>query len=570
MTFIEMLQQGGYILPQYSSGQQTYSAPNTGMQSLQTMMQIDQQGQNRYMQGEQLNLQRSQNTQNIINSTIQNELNRKTQERLQKQMDLSNKKLEFDMQKAILDDLDKQRTEIQASFLTRDQLLYDDLLKKQGLDQASMLGKMKGGQSMENWMDYRLNERALRSTFKNGYTNMQTYTQAKAYVDKTSEELKRAKTLMDNGMLDGAAYEKYVLDAQKAAAELAGFENGTTPAIDFKSSHWAGVIGAPDLLDEVQMKHNIEMDNKVKEAKRLEDIANANMITQTMPSKIKLNEAKAQLDMAKASNEISDMEFEQGIRKLQDEEWDMWMKENPNAPVKERIAARNEIYSGVNGKDNKSTANYTSAEQMYAEGFRTGNQELMDAAMQWKTADNNKSTDVNYKYDGNGKVEGVVQADKSVDYGGRTVDKDGVTVTAIVLGGETYKVVGGSGKDKDKVVGLPTGVTAYLVEKEYPPGTKRGFLKLKGDDTAARNWVYAKYGEDYGKLTINDDLMDFPTKGKAPEGTHWGDDGYLYVPQDNVALKTPPAPSSNSGIVVPKIGASTGVTSVKPGAKDSL
>ena len=134
MTFIEMLQQGGYILPQYSSGQQTYQAPNAGMQTLQTMMQIDQQGQNRYMQGEQLNLQRSQNTQNIIDSTIRNRISIEQNERLKKQLDLSNKKLEFEMQKAILDDLDAQRTEIQSSFLTRDQLLYDDLLKKQGLD----------------------------------------------------------------------------------------------------------------------------------------------------------------------------------------------------------------------------------------------------------------------------------------------------------------------------------------------------------------------------------------------------------------------------------------------------
>ena len=66
MTFIEMLQQGGYILPQYSSGQQTYSAPAAGMQALQTMMQIDQGAQNRYIQGEQLNLQKSQNTQNTL------------------------------------------------------------------------------------------------------------------------------------------------------------------------------------------------------------------------------------------------------------------------------------------------------------------------------------------------------------------------------------------------------------------------------------------------------------------------------------------------------------------------
>lgn len=540
MTFIEMLQQGGYILPQYSSGQQTYQAPNAGMQTLQTMMQIDQQGQNRYMQGEQLNLQRSQNTQNIIDSTIRNRISIEQNERLKKQLDLSNKKLEFEMQKAILDDLDAQRTEIQSSFLTRDQLLYDDLLKKQGLDQASMLGKMKGEQSMENWMEHRINERAFRSTFKNGYTNMQTYTQAKSYVDKTSEELKRAKILMDNKILDGNTYEKYVVDAQKAAAELAAFENGTAQAIDFKSSHWARIIGAPDFLDEAQMKHNITIENQVKEAARLEDIANANMITQTTPSKIKLNEAKSRLDIAKANSEISDMEFEQGIRKLQDEEWNMWMQKNPNASIDERIASRNKIYSNVGGK---STSGYASAEQMYAEGVRTGNQELINAAIRWKTADNNKSTDVNYRYDGNGKVEGIVQADKSIDYGGRTVDKDGVTVTSITLGNEVYKITGGSGKDKDQVIGLP--FDASLIEMMDPiTGRKKGYLKIKGNNTTARDWVYSKYGESHGWGTGDDELEAFSTKSKAPTGTIYKD-GYLYIPQDDISIQ-PTAPSVNN------------------------
>lgn len=540
MTFIEMLQQGGYILPQYSSGQQTYQAPNAGMQTLQTMMQIDQQGQNRYMQGEQLNLQRSQNTQNIIDSTIRNRISIEQNERLKKQLDLSNKKLEFEMQKAILDDLDAQRTEIQSSFLTRDQLLYDDLLKKQGLDQASMLGKMKGEQSMENWMEHRINERAFRSTFKNGYTNMQTYTQAKSYVDKTSEELKRAKILMDNKILDGNTYEKYVVDAQKAAAELAAFENGTAQAIDFKSSHWAGIIGAPDFLDEAQMKHNITIENQVKEATRLKDIANANMITQTTPSEIKLNEAKSRLDIAKANSEISDMEFEQGIRKLQDEEWNMWMQKNPNASIDERIASRNKIYSNVGGK---STSGYASAEQMYAEGVRTGNQELINAAIRWKTADNNKSTDVNYRYDGNGKVEGIVQADKSIDYGGRTVDKDGVTVTSITLGNEVYKITGGSGKDKDQVIGLP--FDASLIEMMDPiTGRKKGYLKIKGNNTTARDWVYSKYGESHGWRTGDDELEAFSTKSKAPTGTIYKD-GYLYIPQDDISIQ-PTAPSVNN------------------------
>jgi len=144
MTFIEMLQQGGYILPQYSSGQLTYQAPNTGMQSLQTMMLLDQNAQQRYIQGEQLNLQRSQNVQNMINSTVQNEMNRKTSERMQKQIDLSNQKLQFEMHKSILKDMDEERERLNSSFLLRDRLQIEKDLADQGLDEAGMLEAMKG------------------------------------------------------------------------------------------------------------------------------------------------------------------------------------------------------------------------------------------------------------------------------------------------------------------------------------------------------------------------------------------------------------------------------------------
>jgi hypothetical protein len=192
MTFIEMLQQGGYILPQYSSGQQTYSAPAAGMQTLQTMMQVDQGAQNRYLQGEQLNLYKSQNTQNIINSTIQNQLNRKTQERLQKQMDLSNQKLEFDMQKAILKDIDEEREKLNSSFLLRDRLQIEKDLTDQGLDEAGIIAGMKGDLSFDNYSKFQLKRQSIIAKQKNGFTNMQTYNQASKLVEKNRRRVKKS------------------------------------------------------------------------------------------------------------------------------------------------------------------------------------------------------------------------------------------------------------------------------------------------------------------------------------------------------------------------------------------
>ncbi len=565
MTFIQMLQQGGYILPQYSSGQQTYSAPAAGMQTLQTMMAIDQSAQNRYLQGEQLNLARSQNTQNIINSTIQNEMSRKTQDRLQKQMDLSNQKLEFDMQKAILKDIDEEREKLNSSFLLRDRLQIEKDLTDQGLDEAGIIAGMKGDLSFDNYSKFQLKRQSIIAKQKNGFTNMQTYNQASKLVEKTDAELKRAYELMKVGALDYNAFEKYLQNSKEAATELIKFENGDVQNIDFKDSKWSGITGATDFLDEVQMKHNAKVEKQIKTAKMQEDLAdaayktaNAQMLTNTLDSRIKLNEAKAALDLAKANSEISDMQFEQEQRKLQDADWNIWLQENPNASATERSTARATIYNGTGTSGSKidaiSSPQELMARQMAEQGYTV--EQIIDANQRFNSS--TKTSDVNYKYDESGNIEAKVSKDGTTDYGGRTVDKDGITVTSITLGNDIYKTVGGSGKDKDQVTGLPLGVKAFLVEKVDPTTKKKkGYLKLTGGDTSARNWIYKKYGESFGWGTINDDLKDFPTKANAPEGTHWGDDGFLYVPQDNVKLPAAASSATGATFFTPKQGASS-------------
>lgn len=260
MTFIEMLQQGGYILPQYSSGQQTYQAPGTGMQALGTMMQIDQGAQQRYIQGEQLNLQRSQNTQSIINSTIQNDISRKTNERLQKQMDLSNQKLEFDMQKAILKDLDDERTKLNSMFLLKDRLEIEKEMERQGLDDASILSGMKGDLSFANYAKFDINKKAFLAKQKNGFTNMQKFGQAKDTLAKGEAYLKQANELLKTNpeLLDSGAFTKFTEALNKAAEQTVGFENGTVQDIDFTSGVWPEVIGFKEFLDETALKTTID------------------------------------------------------------------------------------------------------------------------------------------------------------------------------------------------------------------------------------------------------------------------------------------------------------------------
>lgn len=567
MTFIEMLQQGGYILPQYSSGQQTYSAPAAGMQTLQTMMQVDQGAQNRYLQGEQLNLSKSQNTQNIINSTIQNQLNRKTQERLQKQMDLSNQKLEFDMQKAILNDMKANREEMKTMFLDSDQARIQQALSDAGLDEAGLMKnmQMKGGMNFKNWMEEQVNHRKFINLQKNALDRKYKYDQGEKFINDAEKQLAKADVLAKAGILDDTVYSDFVNDLNQSTGKLIKYNSGEVTDLDFTDDTWSKISGFGDFIDEEQMKHNAKVEEQIKTAKMQEDLAdaayktaNAQMLTNTLDSRIKLNEAKAALDLAKANSEISDMQFEQEQRKLQDADWNIWLQENPNASATERSTARATIYNGTGTSGSKidaiSSPQELMARQMAEQGYTV--EQIIDANQRFNSS--TKTSDVNYKYDESGNIEAKVSKDGTTDYGGRTVDKDGITVTSITLGNDIYKTVGGSGKDKDQVTGLPLGVKAFLVEKVDPTTKKKkGYLKLTGGDTSARNWIYKKYGESFGWGTINDDLKDFPTKANAPEGTHWGDDGFLYVPQDNVKLPAAASSATGATFFTPKQGASS-------------
>lgn len=266
MNFIELLQQGGYILPQYNTGQQTFQAPNTGMQSLQSMMAIDQGAQQRYMQGEQLNLQRSQNTQNIINSTIQNNLNRQTQERLQKQMDLTNAKMEYDMKKETLDRLDADREKLNKMFLSKDLAKIQKSLEDNGLDDASIgkkLSGIKGTQSFDVGMELITARRTLIASQKTGLDNMQTYNQGKKIREDAAAQIEKAKYLFDNNLMNAEVFGKFMSDLTTATDDMLKFENGQLDNLDFNSSHWAGILGAPKFLDEKLYDAKVKSDAKL-------------------------------------------------------------------------------------------------------------------------------------------------------------------------------------------------------------------------------------------------------------------------------------------------------------------
>ena len=451
-----MLQQGGYILPQYSSGQQTYSAPNTGMQSLQTMMQIDQQGQNRYMQGEQLNLQRSQNTQNIINSTIQNELNRKTNERLQKQMDLSNQKLEFDMQKAILKDMDEERVKLNSTFLLRDRLEIEKGLADQGLDEAGILGGMKGDMSFANYAKFDINRKAFLAKQKNGFTNMQTYGQAKDALAKGESYLKQANELLKTNpeLLDSGVFTKFTESLNKAAEETIGFENGKVQNIDFTSGAWPEVIGFKEFLDETALKTKIDMEASVNKQKLQNEMLETNVLNTKLKLDQKLQPFEVFTKMTDAYKKFGETSnvystLATHFPGVDFNNPDAFMQAFQAAPVVVQDSMREALKKDVAKEDNIKTI-----ENLLVEAVKSGDQSRIDQATKLFQMSKQTSHSVTSDIDGNPVIkEGALNVYPSL--GVKKTTSGNLKEVNIILPGLNSKIeveTSGTKEGKAKIV----------------------------------------------------------------------------------------------------------------------
>jgi hypothetical protein len=520
MTFIEMLQQGGYILPQYSSGQQTYSAPAAGMQTLQTMMQVDQGAQNRYLQGEQLNLYKSQNTQNIINSTIQNQLNRKTQERLQKQMNLSNQKLEFDMQKAILKDIDEEREKLNSSFLLRDRLQIEKELTDQGLDEAGIIAGMKGDLSFDNYSKFQLKRESIIAKQKNGFTNMHTYNQASKLVEKTDAELKRAYELMKVGALNYNAFEKYLQNSKEAATELIKFENGDVQNIDFKDSKWSGIIGATDFLDEIALKDKIDMQASVNKQK----LQNEMLETDVLNNKLKLEQklqpfevftkmTDAYQKFGETSNVYSTLATH--FPGVDFNNPDAFMQAFQAAPVVVQDSMREALKKDVAKEDNIKTI-----ENLLVEAVKSGDQSRIDQATKLFQMSKQTSHSVTSDIDGNPVVkEGSLNV--YPEKGIKKTTSGNLKELHVTLPGINPNIqvetTGTTNKGKAKIV-TPGGKTYY--QDVYIDEEGNHFLKITSsdvmaalmgkadgmiwDDTGMGSWIGINELKDYDDIKAGD------------------------------------------------------------------
>jgi hypothetical protein len=477
-------QSGGLILPQYSGAQQSYALPGSGMQTLNTFMQIDQQSQQRYMQQQQLNMQRSQQTQNMLNSSIEMQLRRSQQERVNKQIDLQNKKFEYQQMKDNLDLITEGLAIGSEEFIEADRAKIDALLapekeKLSSLDTRDTEAIFKQSAKLK----------MVKASYANGYKNADALKKAKELLDKNpNDELLDFAT--KNDVLDVDVYEDYTnskLEWVKAVNQFS--KTGDVSVLDNARQYREALETTQKMVSSDLFKEKIEIAKIVQQSKAEENRANADKI------RIATEIAKKEAPLKEAQLRF---EHEQNMRK--GAEFAKWEKDNPNATIEERDIMYDRLFSDKSAQQNQ----YTSSEQMYAEGYRTNDPGMMDAAMQWKMADNNKTTNVNYTTDG----KGIIDKDGSINYGGYGINKDNTWAWGIY------------GNNQIKRDQIKDEIESGAV---IPQGD--GSLKIIDDATVMKIFgIEATWG--------NSDSGDI--KAALPGAKKVG--GSWIIPKDNVAL----------------------------------
>jgi hypothetical protein len=491
-------QSGGLILPQYSGAQQSYALPGSGMQTLNTFMQIDQQSQQRYMQQQQLNMQRSQQTQNMINGTIDMQLRRSQQERVNKQIDLQNKKFEYEqLQNGI-----KMQQEALAwgkdEFLPGDQTKLDELLKPLNDKIANT-----DTNDIMQIAKYDREKRMIAMQYKNGYKNKQEFERfASALKDNPNDEL--IKQAIDGGYGDYDAINKYTEVSKDYYKNLDMFR---------KTGDRTYLDAADKLSPQISILGDFINEDLRTEA------TNAKIAEQKTNSALRLANAKkaqvaAQIAEEQAPFELSKLRFEQEQEKRKNADFDKWEKDNPNATWEERDVVRDRIFG------NKALQQDTrSLEERHADALLKGNYEeaaAIEQSIKDITNAKDKTTTVNYTTD----RKGIVDKDGSINYGGYGTDKDNVWAWGIY----------GNNQIERKQIKDEIDAKTVIPQSD-------GSLKIIDDATVMKIFGIEETSNfGFGNTDAQDIKAAIP--GAKKVGGSW------IIPKDNVAL---PQQTNTSG-----------------------
>jgi multidrug efflux pump subunit AcrA (membrane-fusion protein) len=300
MNLIQYLQQGGYVLPQLSRGQLTYDVPDSGNQMLNQFQSMDNSFFQRDMQREQLLLQKSQQNQSAFNSVFQNRLAKAREDRVNKQTDLTNKRLEFEMMKEKNNILDEMIKFTEDNVENRDKAKMESIFKKEGYDVENIL---KSDLDLMGTMKANQMRKQLYYAQKDIINTKQSVADGKSILTEAEENYKRIDAQMKSGVPINVDNLIGYNDAlAKAHAELADYREGTLNSMDLTAPHWAALKQYPNLIDQEMYKEQLQSKQLVTQSEIAKDIATAEF------TKVKALELQQQAELDKQMAPVKMME----------------------------------------------------------------------------------------------------------------------------------------------------------------------------------------------------------------------------------------------------------------------
>ncbi len=298
MNLIQYLQQGGFILPQYTQSNLSYEVPQAGNQAIDRMNQYAQQDMQNYIGLESLNISRKQADTSYFNSMIQNKLAIEREDRINKQTDLNNKKLELDQFKAINSMLDEEMKFDKDNFLNRDRAALDKLYKDQGADMETLLKNPNDLNSLSKGLSLR---KQIKMGYKTAWDNKMAVDDAQNMLDESEKYEKYLNDLEAKGVpIDIKAKVAFTEGRRDAYNELIGFKQGKVGALNMQGKHWQSISAMPDFINEVEQQIQTDLDRKTQAIKDQAEFAEAQ-------NKL----ATANLNIAKTESEIAGRPYEE-------------------------------------------------------------------------------------------------------------------------------------------------------------------------------------------------------------------------------------------------------------------
>ena len=504
-----------------------------------------------YKDKELLNIQRSTaniNQLDYVNrmqqQKLENQLKLQTQERLNKNYDIQNKKLEFSMLKEANDQL-TTLMDMDKDFVPPAMLDYYQGIKKQaGIDD----------ETVANLSPYDLEEITRVGSKKRAVMYSQKNIQQFKYNLKTLDDnlktaqqyLGKADELAKLGVLDVDTHSKYIeaynnvqKDRILYAQTPVNPTTGMSELDPFNSESAKYLSTLPDLIDEVAFKSLNELDKQEQQAKIIEMGAKATQAkSNALTYEFEAEQSKIRNDQANQAVNL----------------YKQWLNQNPEATIDEK-ANKHLQYVGpyINAKGSASGGNM-SLDELLTQSLQNGNDELVNKIMNiYKTKNtysSSRNSTVDYKIDSQSGHTYTVDKEGNQDYGGYIVDKSN-KVKQITIQGQSYTVDGDFMTNEVKDSGVE------IITSRSKGGVPSAYIKVPAnkDNKKILNWLKSKFGGS------GDNLQDYILNNKSIK---IGD--FIYIVSDNIKKEAPiddnninSSSSGGSGVPAPSNMSSSGI-----------